>query len=109
MEKKILLPGKIRITAIGAYINEFLTELIRSGIKSHKIVNQKGVIYFSIRRIDYKKVAKIAKKHHIKVRVYNKNKVINLQITGNNHIRITKVVGYSDDMIKYINADEVKY
>lgn len=79
MEKKILLPGKIIITAIGAYINEFLTELMRSGIKSHKIVNQKGVIYFSIRRIDYKKVAKIAKKHHIKVRVYNKNKVINLK------------------------------
>ncbi len=74
MKRGFIFSGRIRISAIGAYTENFLTELIKSGIRSSGITNQNGIVYFYIRRTDYIKVARIAKTHNVKVRVQEKNK-----------------------------------
>ena len=68
------LYGEISIVAIGAYLEEFLSDFMKSGMKVHSIKNINGAVYLSVRRVDYKKIARLAKKHQIRIRVHEKNK-----------------------------------
>lgn len=69
MKKTFFLAGTITFTAIGAYIEDFISELIETGIPVRNIRNEKGVIYADSCRIYYQTIAKTAKKHRIKTKI----------------------------------------
>lgn len=66
--------GLIHIIVIGAYTEEFLTDFMKSGIKVYEIRNNNGAVCMIVRRVDYKKIAKLSRLHHVRVRVTKKNK-----------------------------------
>ncbi len=82
-----LFTRKIRISVIGAYVEEYLTELIKSGVKLSQVNNKNGVVYFFINRIEYKKVARLGRLYNLQVKINKKNKlkydkIINKKHTG---------------------------
>jgi len=81
MNNRFSLYGTIKIVAIGAYIEEFLSDFMKSGMKVYCIENVNGAVYLSVRRSDYKRIARLARNHQVRVRVYEKNK---------RHIKINK-------------------
>ena len=54
MNNRFSLYGTIKIVAIGAYIEEFLSDFMKSGMKVYCIENVNGAVYLSVRRSDYK-------------------------------------------------------
>lgn len=74
MIKRFSLYGIIQIVAIGAYIEDFLSDFMKSGIIVYEVKNINGEVYMSVRRVDYKIIAGLARKHQVRVRVYKKNK-----------------------------------
>lgn len=68
MGKMFSITSKVTFTAIGAYNEEFITELIKSGIKTSSIKNENGILYITIKRKDYKKAAYIARNNCIRIR-----------------------------------------
>lgn len=73
MKNFISLRKEVTFTAIGAYIEEFITALIKSGVKSKAINNSDGVLYIRIKRKDYKKAAEISKKFGVRIRIYKRH------------------------------------
>ncbi len=74
----------ISISAIGAYIEEFLSDFMKSGMKAYEIRNNNGMIHMKVRRSDYKRIALLARNHKVRVRVEQKNRLfLNLDKSGN--------------------------
>lgn len=69
MKKHFSITGTIIFSAIGAYVESFISELISSGVYINDIHNDKNIIYISAKRKDYLRISKIAKKNHIKIRI----------------------------------------
>ncbi len=73
MKEKFSILSTVTFTVIGAYIEEFLSEFMKSGIKAYNIHNIKGIVYITIKRREYKKAAYIARSCRVRVRVYKRN------------------------------------
>ena len=73
MKRNFSLCKEVTFTAIGAYIEDFITELVKSGVKSREINNSDGVLYIRIKRRDYRKAAEISQKHGVRIRVYKRH------------------------------------
>lgn len=61
--------GTITFSAIGAYHEEFLSELIRENIFLKNIRTERHLLYADAKRSSYLKIARIARKYGIRVRV----------------------------------------
>ncbi len=59
--KKFSLQGILEIEAFGTYLEEYMTELISSGLKIWNLRNENGIIYFNCQRHKYKKIVKKAR------------------------------------------------
>lgn len=68
----LLTGGKVIFTAIGAYCEQFIDELMHDRIKIGNIRNEKGMIYAEADRADYLRIAKISRKYGVRVRVYRR-------------------------------------
>lgn len=73
MKIKELFLREITFTAIGAYYEDYISDLIKSGIKVKKVNNNKGILYIRINRNDYKKAASIARKNNTRIRIYKRH------------------------------------
>ena len=73
MNKKFSITRKVTFTAIGAYTESFVSELIKSGVKTSGIKNKNGILYITIRRRDYKKAAYIARNNNVRIRTYKRH------------------------------------
>ena len=60
---------EIIISVIGAYCEEYISELFQRGIKLKKVYNKGGVIYARARRRDYRTIASLSRKYGVRVRV----------------------------------------
>ncbi len=69
MKKMHTLSGNITFSVIGAYTEKFISDLIDSGIKIKRVYNKNNVVYIDARRIDYKKIAKIAVVNRVRTRI----------------------------------------
>ncbi len=76
MKINFLLHREVTFTAIGAYIEDFITDLVKSGVKSKEIDSSNGVLFVRIRRKDYKKAAEISRKYGVKIRVYKRHGIV---------------------------------
>lgn len=66
------MTGKIEISIIGAYCEDFISELFKRGIRLKSVGNKSGVIYATARRTDYLSIARIARNYGVRVRVTRK-------------------------------------
>lgn len=72
MNKKINFTGYVTFSAIGAFAEEFLSELIESGINVTNVHNKQNVLYADIKKSNYLYATKVAKKHRVRIRVHKK-------------------------------------
>lgn len=72
MNTKLNFTGYVTFSAIGAFNEEFLSELIKSGINVTNIHNKKNILYADIKRTDYLYASKAAKKHRVRIKVQEK-------------------------------------
>ncbi len=64
--------GKVVISILGAYCEEFLNELFRRKIQLRNIKKRDGIIYATVRRSDYKAIASLSADYCVRVRVVKK-------------------------------------
>ncbi len=64
--------GKVVISIIGAYCEEFINELFRRKLQLRSIKKIDGIIYATVRRSDYKAIASLAGDYCVRVRVFKK-------------------------------------
>lgn len=69
MKKNIHIISTIKFYAIGAYNEDFLSELISIGIRIKNIQVENNVLYGTAKRRDYKIIARTARKYNIKTKV----------------------------------------
>ncbi len=69
MKGNFSFSGIVTFSAIGAYTEEFITELLESGIRVRNISNKNKIIYINAKRTDYLKIARIAAKHRVRTRI----------------------------------------
>lgn len=75
MKKAFFITGTIRFTSIGAYVEEFITELIEKGIPIKNIHNENGILYLDSGRIYYRRIKEIAKKYRVKTKINDRTGV----------------------------------
>lgn len=73
MNRKLNFTGYVTFSAIGAFNEEFLSELIENGINITNIHNKQNIIYADIKRTDYLYASKVAKKHRVRIRIHKKH------------------------------------
>ncbi|MGN0617694.1 MAG: sporulation protein YqfD [Ruminiclostridium sp.] len=64
-----MLFREIIISVIGAYCEEYISDLFRRGIRLRKVYNKGGVIYARVRRRDYRTIAALSRSYGVRVRV----------------------------------------
>ena len=64
-----MLFREIIISVIGAYCEEYISELFRRGIRLKKVYNKGGVVYARARRRDYRTIAALSRSYGVRVRV----------------------------------------
>lgn len=64
--------GTVAFSAIGAYYEEFLSELIRDNIFLKDIRTEQGILYAETKRANYSQIAKTARSYGIRTRVTKK-------------------------------------
>lgn len=69
MIKSIHIVSTVKFYAIGAYNEEFLSELISIGIKIREIQVENNVLYGTAKRKDYKIIARTARKYNTRTKV----------------------------------------
>lgn len=66
------MTGRIEISIIGAYCEEYLSELFKSGIRLRSVRNENGVITATAQRTDYLKIARLSRDFGVRVRITKK-------------------------------------
>ncbi len=64
--------GTVTFSAIGAYCEEMMSELIREDVIFWNIRTEKGILYADTRAKNYLKIAKTARKYQVRTRVVSK-------------------------------------
>ncbi len=67
--------GWITFSVIGAYYENFISELMESGIKVINIQNKENITYVDALRVDYARISKIAKNHRLRIKVIKRHGV----------------------------------
>lgn len=73
MNKMFNFIGYVTFSAIGAYTEDFLTELIKNGIDVSNIHNMKNIVYADIKRSNYLYMARLAKKFRVRTKVIKRH------------------------------------
>jgi len=72
MNRKINFTGYVTFSVIGAFSEDFLSELIESGINVTNVHNKNNILYADIKRTDYLYASKVAKKYRVRIKIYKR-------------------------------------
>lgn len=67
--------GIITVKIIGAYKEQFLSELFSEHFRVRNIREDHGIIYAEVRRRNYKKISAVSRKYGVMIRVCGKNRL----------------------------------
>lgn len=67
------LTGSVTFSVIGAFTEQFISELIESGINIGCIENKSNIVYVNAKRTDYKRISIVAKKHRVHIKAVKRH------------------------------------